>query len=275
MKVVAIISIRNNYEYLKVLLEYLKHENIQVVLIDEDSYDGSEKIYNRYKNGHVLDVIKIPFSGMFSLKDHLQLKDDIRKTIDADWIIHHDSDEVMQSSVKGESLFDMIVRIDKQGFNTINLEEYVFLPEDERIDYTNRNFLKEMKFYYCFAPIPLRLNRIFKNDTCDNSISSGGHQIVGSEVNISPENMVLRHYIGLSLTKLKSKYKNRIFPTEELDKGWHYNRVNVDWDNIKIPDLDLLNFIPIDGINNLTPYSNHFWDWNKDEFHKDIIEENL
>lgn len=263
MKIVAIISIRNNAEYLRVLLEYLSQNKIDVILIDQESDDGSEKIYNTYLNKPIVDVIRIPFTGSFSLQAQLELKEEIRQSIKADWIIHHDSDEIMESAQSSESLYEMISRIDHEGYNTINFEEYVFLPEDLRVDYSYRNFLKEMKFYYCFAPAPMRLNRIFKNSSNNNSLANGGHQMIGEEVRVYPQNMILRHYIGLSFRRLLDKYNNRIFSKEEIEKGWHFNRVNVEWENIGIPDLEMLNFIPIDGINNLNPYQSHFWNWNK------------
>lgn len=265
MKIVAIISIRNNVEYLKILLEYLEQNRIHVILIDQESDDGSEKVYNSYMNMPVMDVVKTPFNGSFSLQKQLELKEQIRQSIKADWIIHHDSDEIMQSAVLHESLYDMIVKVDKEGYNIINFEEYVFIPEDHKVDYSQRNFIKEMKFYYCFAPAPLRLNRIFRNNSANNSLANGGHQIIGEEGLIYPRNMILRHYIGLSFSKLISKYKNRIFSSEEIEKGWHFNRLNIDWDKISIPDLDMLNFIPFDGINNSNAYKKHFWNWEKEE----------
>lgn len=54
-------------------------------------------------------------------------------------------------------------RIDAKGYQAINFEEFVFLPTNGTVDYQGRNYLEEMKYYYCHRPKGRKLVRAFKN----------------------------------------------------------------------------------------------------------------
>lgn len=265
MKVVAIISIRNNAEYLNTLLQNLANQNIRVIIIDQESNDGTSGILSKYLGDPIEQIIKEPFDGVFSLERQLKLKAKIKNSSDADWIIHHDSDEILQSNVKGESLFEMIKRVDSLGYNSINFNEFVFIPTDPSKDFSFENYIEKMRFYYFFSPSDGRLNRVFKNQKNINNINSGGHELSGEDVNRYPENMILRHYISLSWEMLKQKYKNRRFSEEETKIGWHHNRLEINWDLVEIPHLSTLMYEPISGITTDLPYSKHFWQWGDEE----------
>ena len=155
----------------------------------------------------------------------------------------------------------MIQRVDSEGYNAINLNEFVFLPENQEVDYTGRNYLSEMAYYYYYAPSEIRLTRIYKHNVDIDNMSSAGHTITGEGVRIYPTPMILRHYVALNLEKFKSTYTSRRFDQEELDKGWHHNRVGYRWDHVHIPELKKLIHAPSEGIVTSNPLKKHFWEW--------------
>ena len=260
MKVLVILAVRNEAPYLKVLLPYLFEQNVHIHIIDNDSTDKSQQIFANYSSEY-LTTEKLPFKGQFSLKEQLSKKQEVVLNSDADWIIHHDADEILQSTKPGENLRDLITRVDNLGFNAINFLEYVFLPENELVDYAGSNYLQSMHHYYFFEPKKTRLIRAYKRNVNLENVSSGGHILRGEGLNLYESNMSLRHYICLSLDRLRRKYGERTFSNEELARGWHRNRVNRDWQKVTFPNLSLMTDVTKKGLSTDNPYNKHFWSW--------------
>lgn len=139
LSICAIIAVRNEYTYLKILLPYLATQDIDVVIIDNGSTDGSLRLFTAIKDNPVIRREQVPYSGFFSLSDQLSIKAKIISEVDHDWIIHHDADEIMEHSRVGCSLRDAICEADEYGSNVINFDEFVFLPE-KHDDYFNRDY---------------------------------------------------------------------------------------------------------------------------------------
>ena len=74
----------------------------------------------------------------------LRRKDSFRQSVDADWFIHHDADEIMHSSRPGETLLEAIARIDREGYNAIDFDEFVFVHENDSVDYEGQNYYEKM-----------------------------------------------------------------------------------------------------------------------------------
>lgn len=74
----------------------------------------------------------LPFDGVFDLKKMLLVKQEIAGTLDADWLIRLDADEILHPYHQGESLREGITRLDAKGWDVINFDEFVFLPGDGR-----------------------------------------------------------------------------------------------------------------------------------------------
>ncbi len=261
MKIVALITIRNEFHYIKYLLKYLRNQEIDVVIIDNDSSDIDLVQSECKKLDNIIDIIHQPFEGEFSLKKQLLIKEEIAEDIGADWVIHHDADEIFQTLSPLESLKSMIIRVNNLGYNVINFDEFVFIPESDTVDYCDTNYISSMKYYYYFSPEEQRLMRAYKRNIKVSNIESGGHKLKGENLNIYSCSMILRHYISLSREMLVEKYKNRKFSKEEIDRGWHANRMKIDWDKVKMPQINMLNHLDRNGISKSRPYSKHFWDW--------------
>lgn len=77
----------------------------------------------------------------------LRAQEQLLRTIDADWHQLLAPDEIMQSYVPDEFLASAIARLDQQGYNVINFDEFAFLPVNG--DYVpDINGMQPLKYYY-------------------------------------------------------------------------------------------------------------------------------
>ncbi len=270
LSICAIIAVRNEYPYLKILLPYLAAQDIDVVIIDHGSNDGSERLFKEFKDNPVIRLEQVPYSGFFSLSDQLSIKAKIISEVDHDWIIHHDADEIMEHSRPGSSLRDAIFEAEEYGSNVINFDEFVFLPEKHG-DYFHRDYYRELLRYYFYEPHGNRLNRVWKRDCRFKNLTTGGHIIKGEGVKVFPGNHILRHYIVLSERHAKSKYLNRTFDEKDSEYGWHRNRIGILESNLGMPGEHEFLYSLENNISKSfykgNPAGKHFWDWPPPEFH--------
>jgi glycosyltransferase involved in cell wall biosynthesis len=264
LSICAIIGARNERHYLRLLLPRLAAQRIDVVIIDNDSDDGSDRLYEELAGRPVIGVERSPYQGFLSMTALLERKREVARRLPHDWVIHHDSDEVLEHRSDGLTLRQAIEEADVAGYNALNFEEFVFLPEPGQ-DYTSADYYAEMRRYYFFCPKENRLNRARKRADDLDDVAAGGHRLTGPSVRISPVNHVLRHYIALSEAAIIKKYSQRVFAEDELAKGWHRNRLGLTPARLRIPrvhsNLLMLPDEPPRGFNRDHPTKEHYWAW--------------
>lgn len=264
VSICAVIAVRNEFSYLRVLLPLLAEQNIDVVIIDNDSSDNSHDLYSLHKNNPIIAVENLPYIGLFSLSEQLAKKKEVYSTLQHDWLIHQDADEVLEHHRQGDTLRDALQEADDAGFNAINFEEFVFLPESGG-DYDGRNYYQELLRYYFFERHKNALNRAWKRIAGFNNGHLGGHVLSGDNIKMFPENHVLRHYIALNEERVKKKYTERVFAGKELDKGWHKDRFNIERESLSFPQtseylLYLSSFDAKDFVRSRFA-QDHYWQW--------------
>jgi glycosyltransferase involved in cell wall biosynthesis len=261
MRIVALVCVRNELSHLEFLLPYLERENIEVVLVDNDSDDGTLDAISDSKYPNVIDVARLPWNGSFDLTAQLRIKHRIFNELKSDWLIHQDADEILQSREGWGGLRSSIVAADIDGFNVVNFNELVMLPKDLNLEdcYSNSSH------YYYFEPRPLRLMRAWKCGFNLTNYHTGGHILSGDDVCVSPKHLLLKHFIVKSQAHAYSKYLNRMFSQEDQGKGWHGNRLAFNKENLKIPTehkflhkLDNVQQTPA-----VLPKAihSHYWEW--------------
>lgn len=267
MDITAIIAVRNAEKYIGNCLRQLMSDGINFYVLDNQSDDMTSNIVNSDEfSKRLVGFKEIPFSGEFDLTEQLKEKGSIIAKLDADWIIHLDADEVIQSYNHGESLSDAIARVDYDGYTVINCDEMVFIPLD--MDYQSDSFsLPDMHYYYFFEPRSNRLQRIWKNGQGIGFADTGGHSLMSEEqdrIKYSPNNFVLRHYPFLNQEHAKKKYTSRKFAGRDLKKGWHGNRIGISAEQFIFPQKEKLKYLdnPILRDFDLSdPQKNHYWEW--------------
>ena len=263
MNVIALMIVRNEEDCLPRCLDYLGEQGLRAAVIDNASTDRTPDILAAFTPRVVVHVEQAPFHGTFAWNDLLKQAERMRSGLNADWFHLNSPDEIMGSNRKGESLVEAIRRVDEAGFNTINYEEFVFLPTDHQTSAEGQAFDRLLRHYYFYAPSPRRQMRSWKNLPGRSNLATGGHQLEGPDLRLYRENLVLRHFIALSAEQFRRKYANRIFPPEELARGWHTNRTNIDFDRVRMPTRRMLKELPSDDLSTLDrsdPWTVHFWE---------------
>lgn len=251
----AIIAVHNGEKTLDRVLEHFDRNSIDVQILDHGSSDRTLRIIEDRMGRPIIGHSRIEFDGIFRLREQLQHKEQIVRSLAHDWVIHTDADEIMESPLDGETLRGMIERQDRDGFDIIDCDEFVFVPQH---DLEPADFVGEMKSYYFFSPTGRTLHRVqrVRGAILDWS-TTGGHQLSTSGRCVATEKIRLRHYIGLTFDHLKSQYLGRVFDGSELAKGWHRNRVPMTLDFIVKPDPTRLFDIENDGWKTDQPEQKH------------------
>ncbi|MCT7967819.1 glycosyltransferase family 2 protein [Laspinema sp. D1] len=97
MRVVALLTVRNEERYLGRCLEHLYSQGIEICLIDNGSTDKTLDIAQSFLGRGVFRIEHFPFKGCFELEKILLNEEKLAVEIDADWFIHHDADEIREA----------------------------------------------------------------------------------------------------------------------------------------------------------------------------------
>lgn len=257
--VTAIVAIRNGAYYFNRLCKHCRDNGIALAVIDNESEDNLQELID--KN---LDVVvrssSLTYDGVFDLTRQLRAKQALAESLNANWIIHLDVDELLFSDIPGENLLDAFRRVDAQGHDAINFDEFVFLPVDRFKDYDSDNF-HEMRWYYFFEPRQSRLIRAFRSDLRIR-IESGGHDVEGAE-KIYPQNMIMRHYMFKNKSHVKLKYKLRQYSEGDVRNKFHGNRIPLQNNQLFLPARKSLICCSKNqwNLDKSMPQNKHFWQW--------------
>lgn len=254
MKIVAIMTIRNEALYLPVVLQHLFEQGILVYLIDNDSTDNSLDIARSFMDKNIICIDRIPYNGEYEWEKILIHKEKIAQYTDADWFIHHDADEIREAPKEYLTLAKGIKAVDDLGYNAINFDEFVFVPTSDHESFVGKKFIDEMKFYYFFEPNQYHRINAWKKQTSPVDLrTKGGHQVIFANIKVFTSNFILRHYIALSKETLIDKYGKRKYSDYEVNTlGWHRKRASFDSNNA--------HFL---GVKDLCPLNDNLWDRSK------------
>jgi glycosyltransferase involved in cell wall biosynthesis len=238
-RVVAITIARNEELYMADHIKHLAGQGIELILIDNDSTDKTKSIAQSFIGLGVQRIINLPYTGSFNLKYLLNKVIEVAHETVADWIIFLNPDEFPLPLKQYKSLKEAFIAVEKKGYNSVNFDEFVFLPESESACYEGRDFFNEMSYYYYFDPSPLHRVIAWKANPAAEFKHSGGHRIQFPGQKIYPESFPFKHFIFLSLKHAISKYGNRLFSKEGINRGWHKNRVSFKVNEIILPPVHI------------------------------------
>jgi hypothetical protein len=270
VRAVAAIGVREDHEYLESCLLHLLSQGVDYALIDNGMSAASRELLRRPKFAErLIGVWTLPFNGAFELERQLELKEEIFAGVDADWLVHLDADEIMQSPVEGERLAEAFARVDAEGDTVIDFDEFIFLPVDG--PYRPGAAQQPMRRYYYFKPSQgPRLMRARKKSAGLSTtprqaeFHAGGHRLFGDALRIAPEAFILRHYLVRDAEHGRRKYTGRVFSSAELERGWHANRVGYAPEAFALPAAAALKRLAHPAslaFDRSDPKATHFWQW--------------
>ena len=262
LRCVAVLCVRNEAPNLRRSLGDFVDQGIDVAVIDHGSDDGSDAILREFAGRGLVRHETLAWEGVYDQGEQLAAKAALIAGLDHDWVIHVDADEWLHTRRPGETLVQGIGRLAAEGYNAINFDEFVFLPDPCAAE--ARDLKRDSLHYYFFEPNPLRLMRAWRRDVGFDNLATGGHVLSGAGMQLAPESFVLRHYIVLSQAHAIAKYVGRTFDSRDLARGWHGNRLGLDAARLQLPARARLKRLARwdeAALDRADPKALHFWDW--------------
>lgn len=264
LRAVAIMAVRNERPYLRNCLGHLIDNGIDFYIVDNESTDATlDLLREPHIAEHLVGYERFPFGGAFDWEGLLRAREQAASKVEADWVMFVSADEIMHSYRPGESLAAAIARVDTDGYDVIDFNEFVFLPVET--DYVvDCSGWQPLRHYYFFEPHSPRLMRARRQSLDASHVAEGGHVLVGGPFKLSPESFALRHYIVRNQPHASRKYTQRVFRREEIARGWHANRVDQPSESFTFPAASELerSDAPEDrNLNRSHPRKRHYWQW--------------
>jgi glycosyltransferase involved in cell wall biosynthesis len=226
MSVLAVMTARNEAGYIGVTLRTLIEQGLEVVLIDHESIDGTRELAESYLGRGLLRIETLKWRGTYDLTALLVHQQEVFATASHDWLVRIDADEWLHPNV-AVPLAEYLERHVDPRYGIVNFREYVFLPPTG-VDMFGEDYRKLATTYYAFVPGPMRLMRAWRNGVTNSFVGGAGHRLDGiDEAIVLPEDQALRHYVGLSWSHAIAKRADRTYAPHDLEKGWHFNRLDM------------------------------------------------
>jgi len=237
VRVVAIIAVYNEERFIADCLEHLFGHGVEVYLIDNCSTDRTAAIARSYLGRGLAGIESFPRpAGRCDWHGILRRKEELAATLEADWFMHADADEVRLPPRAGQTLAAAFAEVDAQGYNAVDFFEFTFIPTREEPDHEHPDYRRTMRHYYPFLPwSPHRLNAWRRQPARVELAWYGGHRVRFPGLRIAPTFFPMRHYLFLSVEHLLAKYTRRVYEPAELRRGWWGWRSRLKPDLVKLP----------------------------------------
>lgn len=260
MRVVALLATYNEERFIAGCIEHLARQQVDVYLIDNGSTDATVPVAEGYRSRGIIGIEHLPRHGVYSWRPILERKEELAATLDADWFMHVDADEVRLPPRSDQTLAEAFADADARGYNAVNFLEFAFVPTRESPDHDHADFQATMRWYYPFLPGagPNRLNAWKRQPGRVDLAWSGGHEVRFAGIRACPEWFPMRHYMYLSVDHALRKYVQRTYDAGELDHGWHRARAALRADQIVLPSDRELRVVSDAGLDGSNPRTRHY-----------------
>ena len=262
MRIIGILAAHNEELFIESCLKHHLDQGIELYLVDNESTDGTVTIAQKYLGQGLVGIESLPRRGVFDWSAVLRRKQELASTLDADWFMHLDADEMRLPPEAGQTLAQAIETVDQARYNAVNFLEFTFIPTLESPDHAHPHFKETMRWYYPFLPRLLhRVNAWKKQPAPVDLVKYGGHFVKFPQQFIYPVSFHMRHYQFLSVAHAEIKYAHRRYSLRELAQGKHGWREQLDTTKIRLPSRYQLNEVKNDSELDFShPRSIHFID---------------
>ncbi|MEA2627195.1 MAG: hypothetical protein QOD06_3240 [Candidatus Binatota bacterium] len=262
MRVVVLLAAYNEERFIGPCLEHLTAHGCEAYLCDNDSSDRTVEIAERHLGRGLIAIERLPRDGVFSWKRVLARKEELAATIDADWFLHADPDEIRVPPGSGRTLAQALREIDALGYTAADFDEFTFVPTREAPDHDHPRYVETMRWYYPFLPTSPHQRKAWKRQRQPvDLVSSGGHVVQFPGVRTYPERFRMRHYLFLSVRHAIEKYAGRRYDPAEVATGWHGWRASVTADAVRLPAAaELRTYVSDEALDASDPRTRHCCD---------------
>jgi len=265
MRVVAILAAYNEERFIAGCLEHLFGQGVEAYLIDNCSTDRTVEIAKRYIGRGLIGIETFPRDeGVYKWRSILERKEQLAATLEADWIMHADPDEIRVPPRSDRTLAQAFEEVDEQGYNAINFLEFAFVPVKEAPDHDHPRFQQTMRWYYPFQRrFPSRVNAWKRQPEKVELAPSGGHRVKFEDLLVYPESFKMRHYLFLSIEHAVRKYGKRKFDAALAEKRLRARLTGLTPEKVELPSQkDLHYYTSDDELSLSNPWRQHvFASW--------------
>ena len=262
MRVVALLAAYNEERFIGACLEHLAQQGVEAYLIDNDSTDRTVEIARRWLGSTLLGLERFRRERVFRWRKILKRKEQLARKLDADWFMHMDPDEIRLSPDPKLTLAEAFRKVEDEGYNAVNFQEFTFVPTRESPDHDHPDFKETMRWYYPFLPFsPHQLKAWKRQSVKVELVRSAGHGVMFPGLRIYPAPFPMRHYLFLSEAHALRKYGARKYDPVAVRSGWHGWRATVGQRTIRLPSQDQLRYYTSDaGLDARNPCKRHCLD---------------
>lgn len=250
VRVIALLATYNEERFITGCLDHLIGQGLSVYLIDNESSDRTTELAAPYLDRGLIGIESMPRDGVYRWASILRRKEELAESLDGDWYVHLDADEIRLAPRAGITLADAFAEVDGKGYNVVNFTEFTFIPTREEPDHDRPDFQQTMRWYYPYktgtphglkawrrppARNPRRLRWPWRGGNTAELAWSGGHRIRFPGMRIYPESFPMRHYLFLSIPHAIEKYVERRYDADEIRSGWHQWRARIRAEDVRLP----------------------------------------
>ncbi|MDQ1591836.1 MAG: hypothetical protein QOG71_2463 [Pyrinomonadaceae bacterium] len=227
-RVVALMTAYNEADIIAASLRHLFAQGVEVYLLDNWSSDRTFEIAGEFLGHGLAGLERFPAGGAshsYDWRELLRRVEELSQTIEADWFIHHDADELRESPWPGVSLRDGLYRVERSGFNSVDHTVVNFRPVDNSFA-ANSDFESHFKFFEFGRTQPDYVQvKAWQNLGRKISLAdSGGHDVQFDGRRVYPYKFLLKHYSIRSQRHGERKVFGERQPrwnAGEKSMGWH------------------------------------------------------
>lgn len=221
-RVIALLCARNEERFIGNCLAHLIGQGVQVYLLNHGSTDRTVEIAERWLERGLIAVENLPDHETFSLHAQLSRKEELAATLEADWFMHVDADEIHLPPRSDLTLAEALGAVGAAGYNAVNFMEFTFVPTRESPDHDHPKYRDTMRWGYPFLPqCPWAMRAWQRQPTRVGLVPSGGHRLQFPGLRLCPEFFLMKHYQFLSVSHAIWKYGQRRHDPVELATGLH------------------------------------------------------
>ncbi|MFC0522751.1 glycosyltransferase family 2 protein [Pontibacillus salicampi] len=234
-KVIALMAVYNEEDIIEYSLNKLIEQDIYVYVIDNWSTDRTLEIIQTFRDDpHIIGYESYPSKNNAQKKFHfleiLHRKEILAATLNADWFIHCDADEIRESPWFDLNLKEGIQYIDSLGYNAIDHTVLNFSPTNDH--FISGNFEEHFRHFEIGVYISGQVKTWKKTDNKVSLAVHGGHQAMFEGRRVAPFNFLLKHYPLRSQQHAERKIFTERKPRYRLDLkniGWHSHYDQYEW----------------------------------------------
>jgi hypothetical protein len=260
MRVIALLAAHNEERFIGGAIEHFAKQGVETYLLDNSSTDRTVEIAESHRGRGLIDIETIDRHGVYPWTKILQRKEELAESLEADWFIHADPDEVRLPPHSGTTLQQALADVAGQGYNAVNFMEFAFMPTRESPDHDHSDFKETMHWYYPMLPsFPHRLTAWKRQVRRVDLAGSGGHVVQFRKLKMYPNSFPMRHYLMLSIPHAMEKFLGRNYDPDEVKKGWHRWRSGLTKEMLKLPsEKEMRTYVSDDQLDPSNPRKRHY-----------------